>query len=581
MPSGAIRRKSLQKPIQFSTGQVVLAYLVLIVLVVLSYSTFTASRSTSNQRQILTNAEAPAASIIFTQRETLVYTTKLSQWSNGNLTRREVQIARALLAQRLAVVDSAGTSVGSRADPTFLKNLKLADAIVESAPPGILPEGYHEKIGVALHPIVDDIMESARQLIASYQQAVDEQTNKLIIEYEKIARNNLFLLYLFVSLTALLIGWVAMTFTLQYRKVRLQIHEEATRLIAARADLLATQATVSRLESLDDEKNEFISNVNHELRTPLTSIIGYVDLISELTDENTNPKVKEFLKTIDRNTLLLQDLVESMLLISKLDSNSEALLSERVNLREVLEDTIFVLQPSLDSSGIRIEIVDEDETKDLIINGDKRQVSQVFINLLANAIKFSPAGSEIIVDLRRAESASGSEYARVAIADQGIGIPQEDLGRLFTRFYRAQNAVDDQFAGTGLGLAIVHKIVTLHGGKIFVDSEIGRGTTMTLEFPITQTRVEQLVESRRIDVLKRAISMMREAEMKDVGAVAHEMGGAIAFYSFDQEGARLVEFSHWLRENPDLDDLAIMTVRDNLVESLSQALDTTSNEKEA
>jgi signal transduction histidine kinase len=549
--------------------------------VVLSYSTFTASRATSNQRQILTNAEAPAASIIFTQRETLVFTTKLAEWTNGNLTRREVQIARALLAQRLAVIDSAGTSVGSRANPKYIQDLKLADEIVQSAPAGFLPSAVHVEFGLKIHPIIDSIMESARDLIVSYQQSVDTQTNSLIIEHEKIARNNLFLLYLFISLTALLVAWVSMTFTLQYRLVRKQIHEEATGLIAARADLLATQATVSRLESLDDEKNEFISNVNHELRTPLTSIIGYVDLISALIDENTNPKVKEFLQTVDRNTILLQDLVESMLLISRLDSNSSKSFSERVDLREVLEDTLFVLQPSLDSSGIRIEIVDADDSKELVINGDRRQVSQVFLNLLANAIKFSPDSSEIIVDLRRVRNESHGESVRIAIADHGIGIPAEDIDRLFTRFFRAQNAVDDQFQGTGLGLAIVHKIVNLHGGEIFVDSEVNRGTTMTLEFPVSQTRVEQLVQDRRLDVLKRALAMMSNADVKDLGPLAHEMGGAIAFYSYEQEGARLVEFSHLLRENPDLDSRAILALRNDLVDGLKKALDETSEGMEA
>ncbi|MCX6430133.1 MAG: HAMP domain-containing sensor histidine kinase [Actinobacteria bacterium] len=550
-------------------------------LIILSYSTFSASRASSNQRQILTNAEAPAASIIFTQRETLVYTTKLAEWTNGNLTRREVQIARALLAQRLAVIDSTGSSVGSRAVPKFFDDLRLADAIVQNAPADFLPSSLHAQIGLKIHPIIDDIMENARDLIVSYQQSVDQQTNALIVNHEKIARNNLLLLYLFISLMALLVAWVSVTFARQYRSVRSQIQEEATGLISARADLLATQALVSRLETLDEEKNEFISNVNHELRTPLTSIIGYIDLIAGLSDENTNPKVNAFLRTVDRNAVLLQDLVESMLLISRLDSDESKDFSDSVDIRGVLADTVFVLQPALNSSGIKVEIIDSDTSKELAINGDRGQVSQIFINLLANAIKFSPDNSSILVDLRRVRVENQGEVIRISITDRGIGIPSEDIGKLFTRFFRAQNAVDDQFEGTGLGLAIVHKIVTLHGGEIFVDSEVGRGTTMTMQFPVTRSRVEQLVKDRRWDVMNRAISKMSEAPVSNLGALAHEMGGAIAFYSYEREGARLVEFSHWLRENPHLDDSDILAVRDNVVAELKKALEETNERMDA
>lgn len=575
------RKKPQTRLIQFSFWQVALSYIVLVVLIILSYSTFSASRASSNQRQILTNAEAPAASIIFTQRETLVYTTKLAEWTNGNLTRREVQIARALLAQRLAVIDSTGSSVGSRAVPKFFDDLRLADAIVQNAPADFLPSSLHAQIGLKIHPIIDDIMENARDLIVSYQQSVDQQTNALIVNHEKIARNNLLLLYLFISLMALLVAWVSVTFARQYRSVRSQIQEEATGLISARADLLATQALVSRLETLDEEKNEFISNVNHELRTPLTSIIGYIDLIAGLSDENTNPKVNEFLRTVDRNAVLLQDLVESMLLISRLDSDESKDFSDSVDIRGVLADTVFVLQPALNSSGIKVEIIDSDTSKELAINGDRGQVSQIFINLLANAIKFSPDNSSILVDLRRVRVENQGEVIRISITDRGIGIPGEDIGKLFTRFFRAQNAVDDQFEGTGLGLAIVHKIVTLHGGEIFVDSEVGRGTTMTMQFPVTRSRVEQLVKDRRWDVMNRAISKMSEAPVSNLGALAHEMGGAIAFYSYEREGARLVEFSHWLRENPHLDDSDILAVRDNVVAELKKALEETNERMDA
>jgi hypothetical protein len=124
--------------------------------------------------QVLSDIETPAASIIFTQRETLVYATRLAQWSTGGTSRREVQIARSLLAQRLAVIDSSGKSMGSRANSQYWKALRESDAIIAAAPMGLLPENLHRKVNAEISPVIDSIVAEARDLVVSYQRSVDK-----------------------------------------------------------------------------------------------------------------------------------------------------------------------------------------------------------------------------------------------------------------------------------------------------------------------------------------------------------------------------------------------------------------------
>jgi len=132
------------------------------------------------------------------------------------------------------------------------------------------------------------------------------------------------------------------------------------------------------------------------------------------------------------------------------------------------------------------------------------------------------------------------------VSDHGMGIPSEDVSHLFTRFFRAKNAISNQIPGTGLGLAIVQKIVQVHGGVIHAQSELGKGTTMEMRFPEAISKVEGMVAARRIPVLDRAILRIKSAVPSDIPAAAHEIGGAIGFYTFIQEGERILEISRLL-----------------------------------
>ena len=141
----------------------------------LGFSSFTQSNSAIKEAKILSDVETPAASIIFTQRETLVYATRLAQWSNGGTSRRNVQIARNILAQRLAVIDTSGRSMGERAQAAYWRALRESDEIIAASPMGILPESKHMEINQKISPIIDEILAQSRALIVSYQRTVDRE----------------------------------------------------------------------------------------------------------------------------------------------------------------------------------------------------------------------------------------------------------------------------------------------------------------------------------------------------------------------------------------------------------------------
>jgi two-component system phosphate regulon sensor histidine kinase PhoR len=169
-----------------------------------------------------------------------------------------------------------------------------------------------------------------------------------------------------------------------------------------------------------------------------------------------------------------------MLSLSKFDSEVGRLPEKPVSLRETIESAIFILKPATEGAEVSIKQKLEDG---IVVKGDSGQLTQLFINLISNAIKFSSPQSSIEISLR-SENLEGHELASISIADHGIGIPKSDIPLLFTRFFRAGNVNSGSHPGTGLGLAIVKQIVDHHGGAIAVQSELGKGTTFLIEIPI-------------------------------------------------------------------------------------------------
>jgi signal transduction histidine kinase len=216
--------------------------------------------------------------------------------------------------------------------------------------------------------------------------------------------------------------------------------------------------------------------VSHELRTPLTSIVGYLEPILDREAGSLTPTQERFLKTIDRNSRALSTIVGDLLFLASVDAGKLTLQTEDVDLAQLVAETVEACEPSADRQGIAVT-VDTDGLP--TVRGDRARLAQLTDNLLSNAIKFTPDGGHVEVCGRE----DGSN-AVIEIRDSGVGIPADEIPRLFTRFYRATSATENAISGTGLGLAIVKTITDAHHGAIEVDSSPGVGTTMRVLLPL-------------------------------------------------------------------------------------------------
>ncbi len=233
---------------------------------------------------------------------------------------------------------------------------------------------------------------------------------------------------------------------------------------------------VVRLKELDQAKSDFVSSVSHELRTPLTSIMGYAEMLrdgeaGELTGEQDG-----MLAVVERNTERLLALIEDLLTLSRIESGAFRVTLSPVDVGEVVRRAVPAFAPEVAERRIDLGVdVDADLPR---VAGDAFQLERVVLNLVSNAVKFTPECGQVRVAVRAVSDGTGAE---LVVSDTGIGIPVEEQGRLFTRFYRSSTAKG--IRGTGLGLAIVKGVVENHAGTITVDSQPGRGTTFVVRLP--------------------------------------------------------------------------------------------------
>ncbi len=269
---------------------------------------------------------------------------------------------------------------------------------------------------------------------------------------------------------------------------RLQPEEYELLQTAARASAIALQRAmlderllkeeVSRraLEEISHLKTEFISLVSHELRTPLTSIQGYVRLILAGHTGGLDPVQQEFLGAVSRNTDRLVALVDDLLDISRIESGRLELVLEPLNISEIIENEIEALRTQFEAKNIAIS---SDIQGGLPrVKADSHRLGQIISNLMSNAIKYSPENTAVKVTASQV-----GKNVLVKVIDSGIGIAPEERNRLFERFYRGDNDFVRATWGTGLGLAITHHLVEMHGGKIWIESEKGHGSTFSFSIP--------------------------------------------------------------------------------------------------
>lgn len=238
---------------------------------------------------------------------------------------------------------------------------------------------------------------------------------------------------------------------------------------------------VSREREIDHMKTDFVSSVSHELRTPLASVKAYTATI--LRDNNMPEQTRyEFLNIIDEESNRLANLIESLLEISRIESGTVKIVQEPVDVAAVINQISLALQPLADKKNIQLKTDISDELVQLL--GDESKIQSIVTNIVNNAIKFTPENGKVSVSVR-----NQNEELVIRVSDTGIGIPKEALPKIFDRFYRVLQT-RKQIQGTGLGLAIAKEIVTMHGGRIEVESKVGQGTTFTVFLPL---QTEQFV----------------------------------------------------------------------------------------
>lgn len=262
----------------------------------------------------------------------------------------------------------------------------------------------------------------------------------------------------------------------------LKLHAAPLRLDDEKIDgVVSAFIDITKLERLERVRQEFLSNVSHELRTPLAAITAYTEtLIDGGLDDAENSL--RFLNTISRNAERMRALVNDVSELSAIESGEVSLASERLPLRQFVNDVFTGLAPRALERGVRL---DNQIAEGFYVTADRRRLEQIVINLVDNAIKFNHPGGSVTV---YAEQAEDNQQQILRVRDTGVGIPAEHLPRVFERFYRVDRARSREAGGTGLGLAIVKHLARAHGGEAYVTSEVGVGSEFSIKLPATAQR---------------------------------------------------------------------------------------------
>jgi two-component system phosphate regulon sensor histidine kinase PhoR len=240
------------------------------------------------------------------------------------------------------------------------------------------------------------------------------------------------------------------------------------------AGAIATFYDITELERLERVRKDFVANISHELRTPLAAIRGYAETLLDgaLEDPDNN---RRFLEIISSHASRISNVAADLLTLSEIEAERTPAPPERVSAVELAEHALDTVESHASEHRVHAFLNAAD---DVYIAGQRCRLERAISNLLLNGINYNHPGGEVRVDIRRVDST-----ARISISDTGIGIASQDLPRIFERFYRVDKARSRQTGGTGLGLSIVRNIVERSGGWVTVDSQPGKGSVFTLNFP--------------------------------------------------------------------------------------------------
>jgi two-component system phosphate regulon sensor histidine kinase PhoR len=239
---------------------------------------------------------------------------------------------------------------------------------------------------------------------------------------------------------------------------------------------------ISQLEEVGQMRRDFVANVSHELRTPLTALIGFIETLRGPARDDAQAATR-FLDTMQDEAERMNRLVGDLMSLNRVEGNERVRPRQRVVLNEIIQSTLHSLQPLADQAGVKFEF--ESPQRPIEINGDSDQLTQVFTNIIGNALKYGASGGRISLRMTTVERevALRASGVRIQVIDYGAGMDPLHLPRVTERFYRADDHRSRELGGTGLGLAIVKHIVNRHRGKLNIDSALGEGTTVTVMLP--------------------------------------------------------------------------------------------------
>jgi signal transduction histidine kinase len=248
----------------------------------------------------------------------------------------------------------------------------------------------------------------------------------------------------------------------------------------------ALQTAMQRSEAANRAKTEFLANMSHELRTPLNAVIGFSEIIAgEMFGPIGTPRYKVFAGDILRSGRHLLEVINDILDIAKLQSGKTELTLRPVSLAGIIDDSVRIIREQAESAGIALTVRIENELP--LVDGDATRLRQVLLNLLSNAIKFTPAGGRVLVTADR-----GDEAVLLAVSDTGIGMAPEDIPKALEPFGQIESSTTRKYGGTGLGLPISKMFAEQHGGRLQIESTPGRGTTVTVQLPISAEQLPTL-----------------------------------------------------------------------------------------
>ena len=392
---------------------------------------------------------------------------------------------------RITVIDKDGKVLGdSEKDPVYMENhikrREIAQAIQNDFGQSTRPSdtlGYNMKY-VAVR------LDEPEQVVGFIRLAVP--LSKVQLELRTIYR-----VVLFGAITAVAIALIVAFFLSKSitspisqmqqtaerfsrgdfsSKIKIKSQDELGQLarsLNTMADEL--QQKIENLKRMDMVRTDFVANVSHELKTPLTLIKGYIETLEGKSKDDKEESAR-FISIIKEHSDRLGNIIDDLLSLSELELSKDCVNKTEFDLEQLIDEILLGFGHALDEK--KLSLTTNSQGSNFIIKADRDKIGQVLVNIIDNAIKYTKESGRIEVSL-----SEHNEVVKVSIQDSGIGIPKEHLGRIFERFYRVDKARSRQLGGTGLGLSIAKHIVLVHNGNIIVESELNKGTNVSISFP--------------------------------------------------------------------------------------------------